>query len=262
MAYLAPSLKAVCSASRAICPRLGACGYAFARSCRAQNTILLASSKKAQILPSSLTKHVLVLPIHPNRRPTAGTARCMHLVGGSDARGWCREAQLPPLEDSWRAVSGASEGVLSDDFVAPAPTCSDTRGHLQLRYRGFTPRLCRSREGAGRRGPLRHDRCAANQGSRGGGGGWWWWRSIRRPRSAAGGPPTHPPDGPFAARTRRVGAVLGGPLALAAPSPRPFDRRWAGTLFGQAGARGEGGRLGRYSGPRAPAASRGALAYA
>ena len=110
---------AFCSASRAICPRLGATtGYAFARSCRAQNTILLASSKKAPILPCSLTKHVRALPIHPNRRPTAGTARCMHLVGGSDARGWCREAQLPPLEDSWRAVSGASEGVLSDDFTA------------------------------------------------------------------------------------------------------------------------------------------------
>ena len=85
---------------------------------------------------------------------------------------------------------------------------------------------------------------------------------ICRPRSAAGGPSPHPLGGPFAARTRRVGAVLCGPLALAAPSQRPFDLRWAGTLFGQAGAPDEGGRLGRYSGPRAPAASRGALPYA
>ena len=97
--------------------------------------------------------------------PTAGTAHCMHLVGGSDARGWWREAQLPPLEASWRAVSGASEGVLSDDFVAPAPTYASAREHLRPRYRGPTSRASLSREGHGRRRPHRRDRYATNQGS-------------------------------------------------------------------------------------------------
>lgn len=72
-----------------------------------------------------------------------------------------------------RAVRGASEGVLSDNFVAPAPTCSDTRGHFRPRCRGFTPRSTRSREGHGRRRPHRRDRYAANQGSGGGDGGGW-----------------------------------------------------------------------------------------
>ena len=72
-----------------------------------------------------------------------------------------------------RAVRGASEGVLSDNFVAPAPTCSDTRGHFRPRCRGFTPRSTRSREGHGRRRPHRRDRYAANQGSGGGDEGGW-----------------------------------------------------------------------------------------
>ena len=67
---MAVAFEAVRSGSRAIYLDRGLCGYVFARSCRAQNTILLASSQKAPILPSSLTKHVLALPIHPNRRPS------------------------------------------------------------------------------------------------------------------------------------------------------------------------------------------------
>ena len=72
-----------------------------------------------------------------------------------------------------RAVRGASEGVLSDDFVALAPTYASAREHLRPRYRGPTSRASLSREGHGRRGPLRHDRYAANQGSGGGDGGGW-----------------------------------------------------------------------------------------
>ena len=200
-----------------------------------ENTILLAPSQKPPPSPPAAQNEPRRCLSAPPR-PTASTVRWIHLMRNSEAPGWCREASYRAL---W-TVGGpsavpATEGVLSDDFVAPAPACSDTRGNLRPWYRSFTPRLTRSREGYGRRRPHRRDRYATNQGSRGGGGGWWWWRSIRRPRSAAGGPPTHPPDGSFAARTRRVGAVLGGPLALAAPSPRPFDLRWAGTLFGQAG---------------------------
>ena len=161
---MALAFEAARSASRAICLDWGLCGYVFARSCRAQNTILLASGQKVPILPSSFTKQVWALSIHPIPRPTAGTTRCMHLVGDSDAPGWCREASYRAL---W-TVGGPSavpQGVLSDGFVAPAPACSDTRGNSRPRNRSFTPRLTRSREGHGRRRPHRRDRYATNQDS-------------------------------------------------------------------------------------------------
>ena len=94
---MALAFEAARSASRAICLDWGLCGYVFARSCRAQNTILLASGQKVPILPSSFTKQVWALSIHPTPRPTAGTTRCMHPVSDSDAPGWCREASYRAL---------------------------------------------------------------------------------------------------------------------------------------------------------------------
>ena len=103
------------------------------------------------------------------------------------------------------------KSVVSDAFVALAPTYTSTRGYLQPRYRGSTSRTSRGRKGYGKRDPLHRDRYAANRGS-GGGGGASGGEVVRRdspaapvPRPPATPPMVRPVRGTHRAGRRRVG---------------------------------------------------------
>ena len=69
--------------------------------------------------PAAQNKPHRHLPAPP--RLAAGTERCICTLGDSAPPGWCREAQFERSGASWKAFGGASEGVLSGDFVGIGP---------------------------------------------------------------------------------------------------------------------------------------------
>ena len=129
--------------------------------------------------------------------------------------------------------------MLSDDFVALAPTYASTRRHLQPRYRAETSRTSRRRRVMASSQGLHHrDRYAANRGSGGSGGG----EVVRRdsPAALVPRPPAtplmvRPVRGTHRAGRRRVGCPPGPQTAAATP---------AGPAVGEGGGEGMGGEDG------------------
>ena len=113
----------------------GLCGYVFARACRARkHDFARIQSKTAAFAlqphktsPAAAYPPLLAPPPAPCVGYTSwGTPRPMGGAVRPVTAPQCGKLEGP-------AVGGASESVLSDDFVALAPTYASTRGHLQPR---------------------------------------------------------------------------------------------------------------------------------
>lgn len=131
---MALAFKVAHGAGCAIRPDKGLCGYVFARACALENTILLAPSQKPPPSPSSRTEQAHRSLPAPSR-PTAGTACWIHLVGFSEAPGWCHEASYYAL---WQ-VGGSSAAQL--ERAERRFRC--TRTNLREHPRAFTTALPR-----------------------------------------------------------------------------------------------------------------------
>ena len=142
-------------------------------------------------------------------RPTAGTARCVCTMSGSEVcRRW-GETQLPRLAVGRSTADRASAGVLSGDFVGLVPAFLDTCGPKHTQRRGAAPCASRGRRGCCKRARDRRDRFDANR-VWGGGGGVGEWRPTRRPCSPADSPPPSPRRDALVVLTGQIGAGSGG----------------------------------------------------